>query len=239
MSRISYALLTSISVAALLGACTSASGPKYNLYTEKLSDGTNQYRVECGGLLETSATCRAVAERTCGNQPVSVVMGRDGWRGPSSDKSDPRLLVFRCGAAPAPAARTEEGTTKVIENFTLDSNALFAYGKSSLDSMLHTGRAQLDEAIERIKSHKEVTRILVVGHTDRIGNNEENGPLSVARANTVRGYLISHGLDGNLIQAEGVGSSEPVSHCPEGYSSAVIACLQPDRRVSITASGHS
>jgi outer membrane protein OmpA-like peptidoglycan-associated protein len=40
-------------------------------------------------------------------------------------------------------------------------------------------------------------------------------------------------LDGSAIHTEGVGSSQPISHCPDGTSPAVIACLQPDRRVSI------
>jgi outer membrane protein OmpA-like peptidoglycan-associated protein len=83
----------------------------------------------------------------------------------------------------------------------------------------------------------DVTRILVIGHTDRIGSDAVNKPLSIARANTVRDFMISHGLDGGAIQTEGVGSNEPVSHCPEGRSRAVIACLQPDRRVEVKVSG--
>lgn len=137
------------------------------------------------------------------------------------------------------AVAAAEPPVSTIEQFTLQSDALFAFGKSSLDSMQPAGRAQLDDAIARIKNHADVTRIDVVGHTDRIGSNDVNEPLSRARAQTVRGYLTSHGLNGGIIHAEGVGSSQPVTHCPEGRSSAVIACLQPDRRVAITVSGRN
>ncbi|WP_174992415.1 OmpA family protein [Burkholderia arboris] len=140
---------------------------------------------------------------------------------------------------PAAAVAATEPPAAPLEQFTLQSDALFAFGKSGLDSMLPAGRAQLDNAIERIKRHADVTRIAVVGHTDRIGSDKVNEPLSRARARTVRGYLVSHGLNGSIIDADGVGSSQPVTHCPEGRSAAVIACLQPDRRVSITVSGRS
>lgn len=153
------------------------------------------------------------------------------WRDPACED-----FVRAKAAAPVAAA---EAPVATIEQFDLQSDALFAFGKSNLDSMLPAGRAQLDEAIARIKSHKEVTRILVVGHTDRIGSDKINQPLSRARAQTVRGYLISHGLSGSVIQAEGVGSNEPVTHCPAGESREVIACLQPDRRVTIAVSGRN
>ncbi|CAG9219359.1 OmpA family protein [Burkholderia vietnamiensis] len=153
------------------------------------------------------------------------------WRDPACAD-----FVRAPAAAPAAAAAAPAAT---LEQFTLQSDALFAFGKSSLDSMLPAGKAQLDDAVERIKRHNEITRIVVVGHTDRIGPASVNEPLSRARAQTVRAYLISHGLDGSVIEARGVGSSEPVTHCPPGRSSAVIACLQPDRRVAITVSGRN
>lgn len=124
-----------------------------------------------------------------------------------------------------------------LESFSMQSEALFPFGKSSLGSMLPAGRAQLDAAIAKIRTHDELTNIEVVGHTDRIGPESVNHALSVARAETVRQYLVSHGLDAQVIHATGVGSSQPVTQCPDGESAAVIACLQADRRVTITVFG--
>jgi outer membrane protein OmpA-like peptidoglycan-associated protein len=149
---------------------------------------------------------------------------------------DPACAEFLQRSAAVMQAPAETQVT-TIEQFTLQSDALFEFGKSSLDSMLPSGRATLDEAIERIKAHKEIASITVVGHTDRIGPASVNQPLSLARADSVRGYLIAHGLDGSLIRTEGVGSSQSITHCPEEDARALTACLQPDRRVSISVQG--
>jgi outer membrane protein OmpA-like peptidoglycan-associated protein len=132
-----------------------------------------------------------------------------------------------------------EPNAATIEQFSLESDALFAFGKSNIDAMLPAGRVELDKAIARIKSHKEVTEITVVGHTDRIGPASVNQPLSLARADSIRNYMTAQGLDSSLIHTEGAGASQPIAHCAEGESRAVIACLQPDRRVSITVKGQT
>lgn len=147
------------------------------------------------------------------------------WREPSCAG----FLEPPAGTRSAPV----EGTTTPIEQFTLQSETLFAFDKSSLDSILPVGAAKLDKAIEQINTHEGVNEITVVGYTDRIGSPTVNQRLSLARADTVRAYLIAHGLDGSAIHTEGAGSRESLSHCPGGTSRAIIACLQPDRRVSI------
>lgn len=139
----------------------------------------------------------------------------------------------------AKALASKEAQTPTLEHFTLASDVLFAFGKSSLGSMLPAGKASLDKAIRRIKRHRDVTEIRVVGHTDRIGPASENEPLSLARAESVREYLVARGLDSRLVHTEGAGSREPISHCPPGRNSSVIACLQPDRRVTITVKGRN
>ena len=147
------------------------------------------------------------------------------WRDPS------------CAGFLEPTALTTstpvEAETTPIEEFMVQSDTLFGFDKSSLDSLLPEGKAKLDQAIEQIKTHEGVNEITVVGYTDRIGSAAVNQRLSLARANTVRAYFIAHGLDGSVIRTEGAGSSQPISHCPDGISRAVIACLEPDRRVSI------
>lgn len=116
----------------------------------------------------------------------------------------------------AKALASKEAQTPTLEHFTLASDVLFAFGKSSLGSMLPAGKASLDKAIRRIKRHRDVTEIRVVGHTDRIGPASENEPLSLARAESVREYLVARGWDSRLVHTEGAGSREPISHCPPG-----------------------
>ncbi|AYQ91792.1 membrane protein [Burkholderia gladioli] len=142
---------------------------------------------------------------------------------------------LRTAAPAAPVAVEPKLVT--IEQFSLESDALFAFGKSDIDSMLPGGKAELDRDIARIKRHRAVSGIEIVGHTDRIGSAEFNQSLSLARANTVRDYMVAHGLAQTSIHTSGVGSSESITTCPSGESRAVIACLQPDRRVAVTVKG--
>jgi len=239
MNRLTLlASLTAIAI--VVAGCSAASGPTYNAYSVDASDGVRTYRVECGGIFETAATCTKVAERICGNNAVQPIEKIDRLRDASDATADPRTMDFKCESAARVQAAVKTAPSpnmRTIESFALQSDALFVFDKSSLDSMLPAGKADLDKAIEQIKTHEGVADIAVVGHTDRIGSAAVNQRLSEARADTVRAYLIAHGLVGTLIHARGVGATEPSSDCPDGAAGAVIACLQPDRRVEITVRG--
>ncbi len=87
------------------------------------------------------------------------------------------------------------------------------------DSAELTGDYQviLDEANEFLKPHREALRagggtLMVIGHTDSVGNAEYNQVLSEKRAQSVADYLIK--LDGTraaFTKTAGRGESEPVA----------------------------
>ncbi|MFN9451848.1 MAG: OmpA family protein [Rubrivivax sp.] len=54
-------------------------------------------------------------------------------------------------------------------------------------------------------------RVRIVGHTDSTGTTALNEPLSMARANSVRDYLMSRGVPGSQLQAMGRGEREPLA----------------------------
>ena len=56
-----------------------------------------------------------------------------------------------------------------------------------------------------------VTTVRVVGHTDNVGSDAVNNPLSVNRAAATRDYLVSRGVAGNRIAIDGRGSREPIA----------------------------
>ncbi|WP_157634113.1 OmpA family protein [Burkholderia ubonensis] len=69
-------------------------------------------------------------------------------------------------------------------------------------------------------------------------NNAYNKELSLARAQTVRDYLVGHGLPKSPVTVTGLGNAEPVTKgCPVGSTPEAIRCLQPDRRVTIDVTG--
>ena len=86
--------------------------------------------------------------------------------------------------------------------------------------------------------------IVIVGHTDPLGSTEYNQRLSLARANAVRDQMVSQGVSANVIQTEGRGETElkiTEAECKsQGKAqkrSDLIACLEPNRRVEIRATG--
>ncbi|PID60094.1 MAG: hypothetical protein CSB44_11365 [Gammaproteobacteria bacterium] len=56
----------------------------------------------------------------------------------------------------------------------------------------------------------EPFQLLLRGHTDWIGTEDYNLGLSRRRAESVKHYLVDHGIKGNRIATEGVGESEPI-----------------------------
>jgi len=68
----------------------------------------------------------------------------------------------------------------------------------------------LNEVIEVLKKNPGL-KIVVEGHTDDVGSDDNNLALSQARADSVRDYLVSHGIDSSRISAKGYGESKPVA----------------------------
>lgn len=122
-----------------------------------------------------------------------------------------------------------------VEEITLFSDVLFGFDSATLTA---EGRRELDLAAGVVSGKAmQLDRILVIGHTDRIGAVSYNDKLSLRRAEAVRSYLISRGIDSRHIFAEGRGSREPVTYCEGAVNAALKQCLQPNRRVQIMIYG--
>lgn len=124
------------------------------------------------------------------------------------------------------------------EHLTLDDSgeALFDFNKSRLSS---SSREKLDGLGERVKNFVSVDRVLVTGHTDRLGSDSYNMRLSRKRAEAVRDYLLDNQVvEPDRVEVDARGESEPVVEC-DGISSRkrLIACLAPNRRVQVDVNG--
>jgi OmpA-OmpF porin, OOP family len=142
--------------------------------------------------------------------------------------------------APAPAPAPTVVTREVSkETFTLLSDALFKFDKSGRDEMLPGGKERLADVANRLKSYQTISNLTIIGHTDRLGSEQYNNPLSVRRATTVMNYLTSLGVKASKMDAQGRGEREPTStQCSDKLPRAqLISCLQPDRRVTIEVTG--
>jgi len=102
------------------------------------------------------------------------------------------------------AAIKEESRGLVI---TLSGSILFASNKYTL---LNTATTKLDQVAEALKAQQSDKRMVVEGHTDSRGSDSSNQVLSLNRANAVRDYLVSRGVDSEKITAVGMGASRPL-----------------------------
>ncbi len=134
----------------------------------------------------------------------------------------------------APPATTEAKE----RTFKLSADALFEFAKYGADDILPRGREELAAIASQLKEADSAS-IRIVGHTDRIGSDASNQLLSQRRAQTVREFLVDHGVAASAITAEGRGESEPVKDCEEQPRAALIACLTPNRRVEIQVAASS
>lgn len=153
------------------------------------------------------------------------------WKEPAcADYLKPKVLeVVRAAPMALPAP----------ERFKLGADALFAFDKAGPDDIRPEGRGQLDALAAQIKGkYKRLDRLLVVGHTDRLGADAYNQALSITRAATVRDYLVTQGLPKESIRSLGVGKAQPVVQCADSLArTELITCLQPNRRVEIEVQG--
>jgi OmpA-OmpF porin, OOP family len=72
------------------------------------------------------------------------------------------------------------------------------------------GKAKLDDLVSKMRD-VALEVIIAVGHTDGDGNDAMNDKLSISRAEAVKGYLVSKGVEKNRVYTEGKGKRQPVA----------------------------
>ena len=122
---------------------------------------------------------------------------------------------------PPPPARFEKVTMSATELFTFDS------------ATLSMPQPKLDDIAAALTADPSITDVDITGYADRLGSAKYNQKLSERRANAVRDYLVSKGIDGQRLKAYGKGESNPVVTCNNKKRADLIKCLEPNRRVEV------
>lgn len=115
--------------------------------------------------------------------------------------------------------------------YELSGDFLFAFDSDQLNQK---GREHINQVAKQLIEQK-ATRIKVASYSDPIGSDAYNLALSQRRANTVKQYLVSTGIDASHISAVGYGKANQVKRCDNETGQALRDCLAPNRRVVISA----
>lgn len=138
--------------------------------------------------------------------PATAAKGCDGWLAPK-------------------AAAKKTGVTQ--SKITLQADTLYDFNKSDLKP---EGKATLDKIAKDLSKIK-LEVIIAVGNTDSVGTDAYNMALGQRRAQSVKTYLVSKGVDGSRIYTESKGKSNPVA------SNATAEGRAKNRRTDIEVVG--
>ena len=107
-----------------------------------------------------------------------------------------------------PLQPLQEGTKMILNNIQFES------GKHEL---LPESFIELDKLLAILKENPRL-KVQIVGHTDNIGNDNENLLLSNQRAKIVLNYFTSKGIAVERLTSKGMGAQQPISdnHTEEG-----------------------
>ena len=118
----------------------------------------------------------------------------------------------------ASAVTPSSSAQYLVQN--VGDRVFFQTDQSNLDG---SARATLRNQAQWLSQNSGVN-LIIEGHADERGTREYNLALGVRRANAVRDFLISEGVNGSRLQTISYGKERPVSLCSEE------ACWSKNRR---------
>lgn len=112
-------------------------------------------------------------------------------------------------------------------------NIFFDYNMATLRP---ESKKELNKLLGFMKENVDVA-IIIGGHTDSKGNDDYNMRLSQERAEAVKDYLTSNGIQNNRLTARGFGETKPVARNENPDGSDNPAGRQLNRRIEISIVG--
>lgn len=173
---------------------------------------------------DQQAAMAPVATDTVRSQPVATNTNTDGgWNS----------IDFN-----APSMSYDEITGKDVDVrgnanygiYGLGENILFDEGKATLRS---DAAANLQQVVSSIDKHYKGGDVRVYGYTDATGSAGANKELAQQRADAVKGWLESNGIESSKISENAIGEARPVA------TNSTEAGRQQNRRVEIVARNSS
>lgn len=118
-------------------------------------------------------------------------------------RSHPEPLA---AAASAPVAAEPQAEAAAFETVVLRPVNF----QSNRADLTQPSRDTLDEIAQRLSAHKDM-KVLIEGYTDATGSEQYNRQLGRQRAEAVRDYLVSRGVDAGSLEVASRGPANPVA----------------------------
>ena len=206
-----------LAVAAVLAACATPGADKPQIEAKK-PEQKGYVQTPYGGIVTTPfAEQPGSPKGTCLRTPwwdakdAQVDCNADLMPKPAPAPS-PMAPAAR-PAAPAPAAPAARpaapapAPAPTSQKVTFAADAFFDFDKAVLKP---EGKSKLDGLVGQIKGIT-LEVVIAVGHTDSVGSDAYNQKLSLRRAEAVKAYLVSKGIEANRVYTEGKGKKQPVA----------------------------
>ncbi len=201
--------------------CINEPGPKANKgcpYADKDGDGILDKDDKCPevpglikyqGCPDTDGDGIQDSEDACPNEPGLVAY--KGCPRPDQDSDGDGILDKDDHCILVPGTVENHGCPEIKkeEKEALDlafKSLLFESGKAVIKS---SSFESLDK-LATVMIENDHLLLHLVGHTDNVGDDNDNMKLSESRAKAVRQYLMEHGVDGVRITTEWHGETKPV-----------------------------
>ena len=208
--------LGALSATVLLAACATGGTGTVGAPTPQARAGQSGYVV--GGQGDNIVVTNPYSDA---NNPAGLCWRGAFWDPSNAQKGCDEDLIPKPPPPPraapvvvppaAPAARPAPAPVappKVVsEKVTYAADAFYDFDKATLKP---EGKAKLDELASKIKGFT-LEVVIAVGHTDSVGSDAYNQKLSLRRAESVKAYLVSKGIEANRVYTEGKGKKQPLA----------------------------
>ena len=176
------------------------------------------YDIGTGGQALQNATELTLAIRKTINRRKPTKVVRDYSVGEIRKFYEKKSTTVPQSKAPAVAedqqvvdpATTREGQSTAFGStevaFSLKKTFEFAFDNASLTP---EAQAYFDDFVGLMRVNPKL-KLKVIGHTDNIGKERINLKVSLARAQSVKDYLVDQGIDESRIAVAGAGAAEPL-----------------------------
>ena len=188
MSRALPGLLSAVLLAGLLGACATSRDTIVLLPKTDGSD-TGALAASRGGTeILLDADYASARPRMLGSKLKRGVADRD--------KLEKRFGAALSAMPPAP-------------------KSFVVYFLSGGDDFTEEAKSAITAMMEELKQRPS-PEMTVIGHTDKVGNDNDNDTLSLQRAERMKQMLVGMGVPADSINTAGRGSRDPLVDTAEG-----------------------